>query len=576
MNKALPEIAEHYPDAGILVCLSTIEEVLRFANEVQGGVRIYGSASEQVIVGDEGFLYRAKSHSNKPGKRVPISDSLNPTLPYTEAPIIVLTQAMLEQRMKTRKDFADLDALKFHGRTRLVKVWDESLIPAYNYTLSAEYMSSIWGVLSEVETISNEKNNSPISVVVLKEVLQREVVNPLLELDLAKGEAVAFQMPDLDAVIVQLCCETHYEEVGGAAFWDALELCKSRQEKNTLLALLRASGKEITVSRGDNQNYVLNYNTTITDDFLPVLVLDASGVIRKTYDAFQERGWTVQRLLSPKKDFSNATFIHREVATGIKAWRDNTTDRAEWFADQINANKVKADGTPRKFLLVEKRERKKNGKTVQLSYAKEVKKRLDPDVITETIYWGSSKAVADNSLRDFDAVVLLCLLNYDPIDYQIMKAMCMNKPIHKVSGRHADEFVCAEKHHHAHQVINRTNIRKNVDGTCGEVLIIAASHKQDKLGTFFGATYGCIEKGGTNGKTNVTRHVSKTTRTNKATLDLRKVLLDKLKEAGKVTNQEFIALSPNKAKSAPSLFAKRNAGWIGENGIRKTRKGFFL
>ncbi len=53
MNKALPEIAKHYPDAGILVCLSTIEEVLRFANEVREGVRIYGSASEDVIVDDD-------------------------------------------------------------------------------------------------------------------------------------------------------------------------------------------------------------------------------------------------------------------------------------------------------------------------------------------------------------------------------------------------------------------------------------------------------------------------------------------------------------------------------------------
>lgn len=211
-----------------------------------------------------------------------------------EARVLFTTQAMFERRSINKQVFKDLQEFHYRGRPRMVRVWDEAILPGVPLTLSMDDVTSLI---------------KPINRAGMKE-LASSLVELFCQIMDAKDKEV-IQMPDLKGNL-------------GVDLPGLLAVLNDTSGlKEAATVLYRLSGKTATVRYdGQNVNTVLDYHDTLPDDFAPVLVLDASGRVRETYALWSKYRKNLRPLGGAAKSYRNLTVHHWQQGGGKSAFRD--------------------------------------------------------------------------------------------------------------------------------------------------------------------------------------------------------------------------------------------------------------
>ena len=223
---------------GVIVFLARCEEIKKLADEMGLAADDYS-----VVVGRENDEYNARGRQGD----------------KTEARVLFTTQQMLKARSARGKKFADIEPFYFQGKARQVRVWDEAILPSRILTLGQYDISNLFKPFSR----ENEKLTAELKV--LFDKLEAAASGGLIDIPLLEKYDVALE--------------------------DALSWVAGNDENKTAVeALWGLSGRSVRV-RKDKHNAVLDYEDMLPVDLAPMLILDASGQQRRTYEFwFKDRG----------------------------------------------------------------------------------------------------------------------------------------------------------------------------------------------------------------------------------------------------------------------------------------------
>ena len=260
--------SEHHRQVGMLICVGRLNEVRSLA------------ASLGIEPGKLAILTSDKE-----------LNALGAADPGT-AQVLITTQQRIEVAAKGGL-FSEVRGFDYLGTNRRVRVWDEAWLPGIALTLNRAGLLLLFGLVQQ---------HSPTCADAIA-----DFANDLRTVK--DGDLV--QVPDFAALYGVSLHEVLADTVSGHAGY--------RDDQRMAATALLALNGRTTRARIDGRigAAVLTYVDTLPD-FRPLLVLDASGRMRRTYqDVATHRGDLV-RLKEAVKDYSPLT-IHAWKAGGGKS-----------------------------------------------------------------------------------------------------------------------------------------------------------------------------------------------------------------------------------------------------------------
>ncbi|RED45011.1 type III restriction/modification enzyme restriction subunit [Aestuariispira insulae] len=230
-----------------------------------------------------------------------------------QARILFTTQQMIESRCQGEQ-FKHVSAFHYQGQARDVRIWDEAILPGQPLTLKRDDLGHLFG---------------PIRL---------------------RHPALAKDIEDLFIQIKEASCGSRveipdYSEKHGVDLNTVIG-CLSESPKqhiDAVTTLWLLSGKLVTVKQdGASGNTLLDYRDTLPDDFAPLLILDASGRVRATYDQWERKRGNLIRLSKAEKSYRNLTVNVWQTGGGKHAFRTNGEQLIDGIVSTIN-NKPKEE-----------------------------------------------------------------------------------------------------------------------------------------------------------------------------------------------------------------------------------------
>ncbi|QDM40613.1 hypothetical protein [Altererythrobacter sp. TH136] len=380
------------PSSSILIGLSRLEEIRTY-------LQAAGLDRQDVAV------LTSKPEFNELGA---------PEDQYGSAPIMFTTQQMIERRTRDRL-FAEADEFHYKGRPRALRVWDESLVPAEQLTVSVDELGTL-----PIAT----RRQSPAYAAAVQSMLPG-----LWELKDGEKFTIPANLADAPA--------RSRSSIGSAALIEDLT---------------RMAGQEVTavhIALGDV--HLLGVGQPLPNDFTPVVILDASGRVRSTYDVWEAAGGPLRRLPSATKDYSNLRVHLWERAVGRVAMR--TPGAVEDVVDAL-AEIIAEDGKS-EWLVVHYNDQPFQP-LLRDSVRPEQRDRL------HFLTWGMHHGT--NAFADCKKVVLIGQLTYGALGYRALAAAC-GASVDDEDVQ--DELRVGEYRHHLLQALTRASARHSRNGLAG-------------------------------------------------------------------------------------------------------------
>src|SRR5262249_28321659 len=108
-------------------------------------------------------------------------------------------------------------------------------------------------------------------------------------------------------------------EKHGVSLVEALSLVKGDDHKRIVETLWALSGHTVRLRKDKHSNAALHYEDFLPDDLAPMLILDASGQQRKTYELWHKHRGGLEFLESPQKSYRGLTIHHWNRGAGQDA-----------------------------------------------------------------------------------------------------------------------------------------------------------------------------------------------------------------------------------------------------------------
>ena len=254
MARALLRSPDH-DGKSMIVCVGRIAEAEAMA------------AGMNDFLADVAVLVQEKHPANKIGRSDP-----------TEARVLITTQQRVE-RATDKRPFGAVSSLYYRGKPREARVWDESFLPGVPISLNVNDLGFLFKPLQRLSP------DFHAGILAFFTSLNASATGDLV--DVPDFEALyGFNVHDLLAVIP-----------------DGAEGVRDDQ-RATAKSLFILAGRTARVWRDKRDgSAVLSYEDTIPDDLKPLLILDASGRVRTTYEDLEKHRGLV-RLRSAAKDYS--------------------------------------------------------------------------------------------------------------------------------------------------------------------------------------------------------------------------------------------------------------------------------
>jgi len=411
-----------YEGVAALICLSRIDEVKRLVDEM--GL----SASDfAVLTRDD----EANGLSATDGG---------------QARVLFTTHEMVYKSC-SGKPFSDVDAFKYQGWVRDVRVWDEAAVPGKAVSLSTDGLAALRGPLRSAHPS------------LAAEVEQLELAIKAADL------SVPFSFPDVQVV-------------SGVSRW-AARSGQNQTHGDQLKALYTLSDQLVLLRKRDNRSSVitaLNTRDALPADLAPMIIMDASGRVRATYDLWEEKGNLVRLKEAPRR-YDNLTIRVMDKGGSRSSWNANGEVLAKEVASRV-------DTKPNEDWLV--------------IYPKAACGGAAPDMIkgllntdpqrVSFLNWGQHQGT--NEYRHIPNVILAGTMFYTEADYEMMVRGCGGIPNDQEFPEHLiHQMKNGEHMHHILQALCRSSVRQGVGASCGrcDAYIIASkgSGIRDLLPTTF-------------------------------------------------------------------------------------------
>ena len=386
--------SEQHDDVAVLLCFSRLEEIARLV-------------AEMCLIEADFAVFTSDDQLNR----------LSST-PPNRARVLFTTHAMVMSRCRGER-FQDVSVFHYMGEVWAVRVWDEAMLPGEVVSLTTDQLASLRDPL---------RFSHPALTELIEELEGK--------LRASAGQGV-FVWPDVEAVTaVSLLLARRGLEQRHVSYLDTLYALSGR------CVLLRKPHNASTVITA------LDSRDALPDDLAPILILDASGRVRATYEQWEKRKGNLIRLPTAAKSYKNLTVHVMDIGAGKTTWSKSGMVLAQHIAQLI-------DSKPDEDWLV--------------IYHKGVNKGDIPDQIkgllssnperVSFLNWGKHQAT--NEFRNVRNVVLAGLNNYSETDYEMMARYYGRVPSEQEAPKAlVKEMEKGEHKHHILQALCRSSIRQ--------------------------------------------------------------------------------------------------------------------
>ena len=358
------------------------------------------------------------------------------------ARVLFTTQQMIETRAG-RSYLSETDDFHFGGRARLVRVWDETLLPAQPITLRLDDLALLVRLYRPLNSVLAEQLET------LRDRLRATATS--------KGFVAApVDIPDL--------ASEHGLNLGSGL---SLLSTATDEELQAAAKLWSLSGQTVTLRRDGRYGLVLvHYRDHLPKDLPPLLVLDASGRVRETYRLWeQDRGGLV-RLKHAAKNYENLTVRVWERGGGKAAFTENSTDLVHGIANTIDC-RPKEDW----LIIYHKLDATDIPRTIREMVVKADRAKL------HFVNWGNHQAT--NAFVHVSNVILAGTLFYRPSLYEALARAAGAYPAAR-GALSEDLRKHIERGEHRHlilQALCRGSVRRSQGDSCApcRAYVIAAA-----------------------------------------------------------------------------------------------------
>ena len=210
---------------------------------------------------------------------------------HGNAQVLFTTQQKLPHLLRYQKNFPDIAFFKFHGMPRQVRIWDEAILPADPLTFTAKQFEDVASLLKKV--------GQPAASAMMHRWVSEDLPR------LPSGFVI-----EVPKFVLELK-------------WGALK--ELEQEGDLVRDVLWLSGQEVRLYKDDFSGATaITYRECLPREFAPLLVLDASGSLRLTYELWEKGRCDLVDLFSPPKGYTNLTIHHWDQAAGKTAQQDDS------------------------------------------------------------------------------------------------------------------------------------------------------------------------------------------------------------------------------------------------------------
>jgi len=345
-----------------------------------------------------------------------------------EARVLLTTQQKLNHLSMHYGRLAEMEDLHFRGKPRQCLAWDEAIAPSSIHTL--EYKSAL-GLVKPFGRFSEAMSDE---------------FNDFLQDQLRKSEDQDLLLfPDLEK----------YGSYEKAVEW------VSEEDKASAQAAFKLSGQTTRAHRSRWDFASIRFEECLPPDLSPLLVLDASGLVRETYGLWRKYRKGITLLHSPAKDFTPLTTYQWEIGAGRSSYsaKKNLDVLAKGFARQI-------DKHPDEKLFVITH---KPGRYVPDMKAEIIQRmKSDPERVS-FVYWGGEEYQASNAFLDFRICFMVGLHSYPDSAYLAHTLGAKGSDLTELASLEEIEAVrIGEMAYHLQQGSGRTALRKAVGDKCPE------------------------------------------------------------------------------------------------------------
>ena len=344
-----------YADVGVVIFVNQLDQIRRLIDEMELAKELYS-----VRTGRENVELNELGRSD-----------------HANAQVLFTTQQKLPHLLRYQKNFPDIPLFKFKGAPRRVRIWDEAILPAEPLTFTVKQFEEAAALLLKLG------QNSASAL--LEDWVARKI--PLFP------SGTVIEMPLLTL------------ELG----WGNLNGVEKDADLSNLVWM---SGQDVRLHKDDFFGVTtISYRESLPREFAPLLVLDASGSLRLTYDLWEKGRGNLVELFSPGKTYNNLIIHYWDHAAGKSAHQD--ADKVQVLADGI-ANAVGSFSDNEDVLIIIRKQE-------DISYPnleQRIKIKTGQRTGLHFLTWG--KHTATNEYADVKQVIVVGALQYP---YAVNEAM---------------------------------------------------------------------------------------------------------------------------------------------------------
>jgi hypothetical protein len=220
---------------------------------------------------------------------------------------------------------------------------------------------------------------------------------------------------------------------------------------------------------------------TLPADFVPVVVVDASGRVRTSYERWEEGLGNLVRLPSAHNDYGQLHVRLWKKPTGRDALMDR--DTCEEIAGAIAAE-IEGDKDRRWLIVTYKRSKGDLRDAVERHY---------PDARSSNVrwlHWG--KHLATNEFKDFENIVLVGQNTYSQNAYLALALSASGERLDPRNLPSTKDVRAGEMRHHLLQGLCRASVRKASGGAAGACTAYLVNNMGDAEAVLSDVFPGCV------------------------------------------------------------------------------------
>ena len=358
------------------------------------------------------------------------------------ARVLFTTQQMLVSR-GDGKDFKDIEEFQYQGHIREVKIWDETILPAREITISKGKLTKIAGHIEESD--------------------HQELGGLLTKCSVEIGEVEdgsQYTFPDFASL----------HGVDANSLHGILEDAPQDMRKCASdLWFLSAQSVRVRKDGEKQGNTLVDYAETFPDDLMPLAILDASGRTRATYalwfEGFREN---LVLLKTAVKSYAHLNLSVWRRGGGKGAFKKHFSTLIEGIAETILRE------PDRQWLICHHKDKGR------VKVEKALRKYLDGQMALDNLHFLSyGNHMATNEFSKIDRVILAGTLFYPASVIESRARLAYGlEPTSDMDKDDLKRVELGESTHLILQALSRGAVRNcQTDGTCSpcDVYIIASN-----------------------------------------------------------------------------------------------------